>query len=443
MKIAAAGPSLAAAALLFTACGGPSAASKKSVNALLASAQFSAAEEHLFKAKETEYGKKNAVLYYMDMGAVLHHAGKYKESDEHLDKAEMRMEELYTKSVTKASGMLLLNDNTADYAGEAFERALTNVFRALNYVFLGKPEEAVVEARKVEQFLTELNDKREKKAVYKDDAFARYLDSLLYADIGKMDDAKISYRAALAAYKWYASDYSTPEPSFDLKEKTKGSGEIVFIHYNGVAPRKISKTFQVAWGQGVAAVNATKGDGDADAGSARVQNALRAAALGNHITVAYPDYVQDPFRIRASEVSIDEEDPEPTQLMEDITAIAMKDLADRNALIKTRAVARATVKFILAKTASDAVTKQYGKGWGLAAKVVAGGAAAASEVADIRGWATLPAQIRMARVKASPGKHSLTVRFKDGAGGIVSTQVFRDVKVQQGKRTYLSYRTAS
>ena len=320
---------------------------------------------------------------------------------------------------------------------------MNNVLRAPNQLFLGKPEEAVVEARKVEQFLTELNDKREKKAVYKDDAFARYLDSLLYADIGKMDDAKISYRAALAAYKWYASDYNTPEPSFDLKERTKGSGEIVFIHYNGVAPRKISKTFQVAWGQGVAAVNATKGDGDADAGSARVQNALRAAALGNHITVAYPDYVQDPFRIRASEVSIDEEDPEPTQLMEDITAIAMKDLADRNALIKTRAVARATVKFILAKTASDAVTKQYGKGWGLAAKVVAGGAAAASEVADIRGWATLPAQIRMARVKASPGKHSLTVRFKDGAGGIVSTQVFRDVKVQQGKRTYLSYRTAS
>ena len=80
---------------------------------------------------------------------------------------------------------------------------------------MGRPEEALVESRKVERFLQELRDKLGTKRVYKDDAFARYLDSLLYEDMGKRDDARISLDAARAAYKWYASDYNTPEPAFD------------------------------------------------------------------------------------------------------------------------------------------------------------------------------------------------------------------------------------
>jgi hypothetical protein len=45
------------------------------------------------------------------------------------------MEALYTKSISKGAGRYILNDNTVDYAGEVFERALTNVFRALNLPF--------------------------------------------------------------------------------------------------------------------------------------------------------------------------------------------------------------------------------------------------------------------------------------------------------------------
>jgi hypothetical protein len=430
-------PLFLAAAL--SACGGPSQSSKKSLNALLAAQDFAAAETRLRTLKQVQYGRKNAVLYHLDLGAVLHYAGKYKESDQQLGAAEDRMKELYTKSVSKTAGTLLLNDNTTDYAGEAFERALTNVFRALNYVFLDQPYEAVVEARKVEQYLTELHSLRGKKSVYKDDAFARYLDSLLYADIGKSDDARISYEAAQAAYRWYASDYNTPLPRFDLDEKEPGSGELVFLHYNGLAPIKVSKTFQVAWGQGLAAVEATKGD---DEESARALNAVRGGLLGNQVTVSYPAYEQPPFSIAASEVLVEGKSA-VTLVMENISAIAMKDLADRIALIKTRAIARATVKFILAKAAEDAVARKYGKGWGLAAKMLASGAAAASETADTRGWTTVPAQIRMARMRLREGSHNVRIDFKDGAGRTVSSQVFKDVKIEKNRRTYLHSRTAA
>src|SRR5262245_50784385 len=128
------GPRRAARAVFFTllvaAAGctsGPSSASKKAVNAMLAAQNFQGALAKIDAGKENSYKKKNLVLYYLDRGMVQHHMGLYKDSDLSLDTAEKRMEELYTKSVTKAAGMLVLNDNTADYAGEPFERALTNL----------------------------------------------------------------------------------------------------------------------------------------------------------------------------------------------------------------------------------------------------------------------------------------------------------------------------
>lgn len=438
-----------AAALAFVCgCAGPSSASKKEVNRLIAAGDFPSAEGYIDKNKELEYGRKNLVLFYLDKGMVQHHAGKYEESDRSFDHAETRMDELYTKSISKTGGMILLNDNTVDYAGEPFERALTNVFRALNFVFLDKPDEALVESRKVEQFLDELNRNLGRKSAYKDDAFARYLDALLYADRGSRDDSRISMEAAEAAYQWYASDYHMPVPQFELSED-KRQGELVFLHYNGVAPRKISKSFQFAWNQVVPILKENKDDEERDA---RVDNALRAGFVGRAVTVSFPEYVQDPYTISSSEVVVDSEDKGATKVMEDISAIAFKSLADRNALIKTRAIARAAIKYVIAETASRAAQehfdKEYGKNsWqagilGGISRGVAHGAAAATEVADTRAWSSLPSQIRMARVKLPPGKHEVRVDFKNAAGAVVASHVFKDVSIKKDRRTYLSYRTA-
>ena len=442
---------LALAPLLLTGCAsGPSGASKKAVNAYLAAGNYAGAEKYLDQVKESQYGKKNLVLFYLDKGTVLHHEGKYEESDQAFDRAEQRAQELYTKSVHQAAGMLLLNDTTMDYAGEPFERALTNVFRALNYVFLGKPDEALVESRKVELFLDGLGRQLQGKSVYKDDAFARYLDSLLYADAGKADDARISQEAAQDAYGWYANLFHTPAPSFHLPAAPQDAGELVFIHYNGVAPRKVSKTWQLAWGE---ALLLTQKSDDTEAHGSQFNNALRAGVAGRAITVSYPDYVQDPYRISSSEVEVDGgAERADTLLMEDISAIARRTLQDRMALVKVRAVARATVKFVLAEQAARAFDagcdRQFGAGT-LGARLcragsrgLAHGTAAATEVADTRGWSALPAQIRMARVRVSPGRHEVVVRFRDAAGATVSTYTFKDVMISKSKRTYLGYRTA-
>src|SRR5207245_215525 len=81
-------------------------------------------------------------------------------------------------------------------------------------------------------------------------------------------------------------------------------------------------------------------------------------------------------------------------------AIAKKALEDRLGTIRSRAIARAAIKFALAKLAEEETTKQAGQAWGFLAGLTARAAGAALEVADTRCWSTIPAQIRMARVRA-------------------------------------------
>ncbi|MBI5247366.1 MAG: hypothetical protein HY923_09300 [Elusimicrobia bacterium] len=425
---------------LLAACGGPSGSMRKEVNGLIAARDYAGAQSRTEKAKEGSYGKKNMVLYYLDLGAIQHDAGKFKESDESLDKAERRMEELYTKSVSKAAGTLILNDTTTEYAGERFERALVNVYRALNYALLGNRESALVEVRKISRLLQEYADVYgAKKTAYKDDAFAQFLTSLLYEDDGRPDDARISREKSRKAYELYASAYGTPTPRLEPVGE-KGGGELVFLHYNGVAPRKISKTFSVAWRDAAIAVNATKDD---EAQSGQAVNAINAGLLGHSITVSYPDYTQDPYQIAGSLVEAAGVKAQ-SELAEDVSAIARKDLEEAQALVKTRAIARATIKYVVAKAAADAVAKKYGKNSWQHLLAQAGGAAtsAATEFADTRAWATLPAQFRVARLRLPAGKHEVTVTYTGPSGATLSTQTFKDVVIVKGRRTYLHDRTA-
>ena len=426
---------------LLTGCSGPSGNFRKEVNGLIAARAYDGAQSKIESVKDGAYGKKNMVLYYLDLGAVQHDAGKFKDSDQSLEKAENRMEELYTKSVSRAAGTLLLNDNTTEYAGERFERALVNAYRALNYAFLGDRENALVEVRKVSRLLQEYADVYgAKKTAYKDDAFAQFLSSLLYEDDGRPDDARIAREKSRKAYELYASAYGTATPAFEPAGVKEGTGELVFLHYNGVAARKVSKTFSVAWHDAAVALNASKDD---EAESAQAKNAINAGLLGKSITVAYPDYVQDPYQIAGSVVESDGIRAE-TELAEDVSAIARKDLAERQAIVRTRAIARATVKFVVAKAATDAAEKKYGKNSWQALLTQAGGAVASAvtEIADTRAWATLPAQFRVARLRLKPGLRDVTVTYTGPTGATLASQTFKAVVIQKGRRTYLHDRTA-
>ncbi|MCK4312948.1 MAG: hypothetical protein KAW88_09465, partial [Candidatus Cloacimonetes bacterium] len=102
----------------------------------LVSRDYSGAIAQIESAKGKYYKKKEQALYYLDIGMLYHYNKQYKKSNEFLTKAENAIDELYTKSISRAAASLLINDNVMEYSGEDYEDIYLNVFKALNYLEL-------------------------------------------------------------------------------------------------------------------------------------------------------------------------------------------------------------------------------------------------------------------------------------------------------------------
>ncbi|HQT92759.1 MAG TPA: hypothetical protein PL001_12120, partial [Candidatus Kryptobacter bacterium] len=162
-------PALFLFALLVSGCA-MSTGFYKNVDADVSANRFEKAAA-VVKANREKYGNNSSVLYNLEEGLLLHYAGDYSLSTEHLAAGEQEMDELYTKSISKIAGSFVLNDNELPYQGEDFEKVYVNLFMALNYAELGKLEDAIVEARKVDLKLNEYSQEYAGKNSFKQDAF--------------------------------------------------------------------------------------------------------------------------------------------------------------------------------------------------------------------------------------------------------------------------------
>jgi hypothetical protein len=405
-------------AALAAACAPPSLAYRQYVGNLVADRSYDAALRAIDEGKDDKYGDKDRVLYWLDRGAVLQSKRSYQESDADLDRAELRIEELYTKSLSQAAGTVLVNDVTQDYAGEPHERALLYLFRALNYAYQQKVDDAVVEARKVTSFLDGHGERVQMKT-YREDGFAHLLSAMLFEDAGRMDDARISRAAAEKAYARYARDYRVPAPTFGLAPRAAGEGELVLLHYNGKAPLRTSKQTSVPVGHKQTVREMQKsGDDDAQA----------------QLPIALPTILEQAYGIRGSAVAAAGRTAQ-SALVEPIGAICERALEDELPAIQARAVARATGKGGAYSAAEAAGTSKVLTHGGLSAL-------GAMEHADTRAWSTLPAEIRMARLALPAGVHDVTVSYRDAAGNVTGEETLHGVQVAAGYRTYVHVRTA-
>jgi hypothetical protein len=406
---------LAAAA---AGCAPPSVAYRQHLGKLVEERQFDAALQAIDEAREPKYGERDRVLYWLDKGAVHHFARDYRASDAVLDQAELRVEELYTKSLSQAAGTVLVNDATQDYAGEPHERALLYVLRALNYAYQSRIDDAVVEARKVTAFL-EREGERVSMKTYRDDAFAHLLSAMLFEDAGRYDDARISRAAAERAYARYARDFGVATPRFGLAPLGAGEGELVFLHYNGKIPLRGTKHTSVPVGRRQTVREMAASDSDEEYAQ---------------LPVAIPALVEQPYAIRASVVEAASRSA-TTVSVEPIAAITEKTLEDEMPAIKARAGARAAAKGGAYTAAEAAGTNKALSNAGLSA-------AGAFEEADTRGWSTLPAEIRMARIALPEGVHDVHIRYMDAAGRSYAEETVSGVEIVKGFRTYVHVRTA-
>lgn len=429
---------------LLMACA-PSLSHQKGIESNLLSHQYAKADR-LVEENRRDYGKRNIVLYYLDRAMLLHLAGQYRESNAFFGKADIEMERLYTQSVTSHVGALLTNDNLLPYGGEDFERVLIHLFSALNYTALGELDGALVEARKVDARLNLINDRYDKKNVYKKDAFARYLAGILYETRGEVNNAFISYRKSYEAFKDYRRDYRTPIPSrlgldllrvtddlhlkeeFDTYKKTfpdsftqlslqaekSNEGEIIVLAYSGRSPVKEDFFIQ-----------APIPDGDD----------------GTYLLrIAMPKFVPHPSRVKAVEVILRQGEKRINKrldLLEDITAIAKKNLEDRVARITAKAIARATSKFLATQAARRKARSEGGDQAGQLIGLLGNLFEIVTEQSDKRSWRTLPGRIYLGRISLPEGNWEAEIRYMTSGGGVAETRRILDLRIETRKKEFL------
>ncbi len=398
---------IAIIAFLLVSCTGMKTSFYPKVEKNLWQGNYQQAASSLQKNKK-QFGKKNAVLFHLEAGLLEHYAGNYKKSNLHLFAAEKEMQRLYTKSITTSVASMLTNDNELPYEGENFEKVLVNLFLSLNYLQMGKLEDALVEARKVDVKLNEFSREYKGKNVYREDAFVRYLMGTIYEAEGEFNDAFISYTKAYEAFGLYEKQFSTPMPEalkrdlvrtaalldfqdekeqyereFDLNysEEKKSFGSVVVIIYSGKSP--IKKEIKIS---------PTILDNDG------VPHTFAIALPKFHARSKSNRY----YNVRLS--SPQHSFVKQAERFEDITNIAEKDLKDRLDLIYLKAGGRAVLKFLAIEAA-----KKETKGKSKLANFLVGSLLdatyTASEKADLRTWRSLPDQIQVARLIVPAGQY--------------------------------------
>ncbi len=385
--------------------------------------------------KQKEYGPNRQLLYYLDSGMINMECGFYEKSNKSFHAAEDLAEKLWTKSISKEAASFLLNDYTIPYAGEDYERALINLFSAINYAMLKEYDEALVECRKLDANLSVFNEKYDEKNVYKEDAFGRYLSGTIYESTGNIDDAFIDYYKAFETYRDYESSYGTETPSILIEdlirvsrltgrsdevdqlirgfginknnkdELSRNMGRIVFIHLNGRSPVKTDNKISVPTKRGP-------------------------------ITIAFPRFVvTSPACTESKVVVISESGTISTdaELVEDINKIALKNLDDRKGRLILKEIARVVAKQGAIDLAADQIEDESAREM---TRFLLNIVNTAVETADTRSWRTLPGEIYMTRMFLPEGWYKIQARACGSQQDIVTS-----TEIKAGQTKFLLHDT--
>ncbi|HCM74756.1 MAG TPA: hypothetical protein DIS90_00120, partial [Cytophagales bacterium] len=136
-------------------------------------------------------------------GLLLSVMGGYEESNEYLEKAFLFGED-YQKNYLNEAASYLTNPMITSYRGEDHEHLMVLYYKAMNFLKMGKYEEALVECRRLNIRLQQLSDRYQSDKKYKRDAFIHMLMGIIYEADNDFNNAFIAYRNS---YEIYQSDY--------------------------------------------------------------------------------------------------------------------------------------------------------------------------------------------------------------------------------------------
>lgn len=402
--------------------------------------------------KPSEGAGKKQFLYFVNNGLVLSLLGKYQESNNFFERG-YNFGEDYRINYANEAATYFSNPNFSVYRGEDHEHLMLLYYKALNYLKLGKTEEALVECRRLNIRLQQLSDRYDSPDKYRKDAFVHTLMGIIYETDFDYNNAFIAYRNAMEAYEgefFTLFQVSAPEQlkrdllrtaklsgleneyhqfreKFEMPEEEypeDPGGELVFLWHNGLSPVKteLNLGFVITQREGmVYFTNEDRGMNYAFSAAGYSQSQLNSLSKLDVYRLTLPRYVERPtFYTEGRLVSGDS--VYTLQLMEDVNKVAFKCLDERMNLELSKALMRLAVK-----KASESAASSRDKWAGVLLEMVN----VLTEAADTRNWQTLPHSIYYARVPLPTGTHTVTLELKEPDGRIAQQTFTYDVKKGQ------------
>ena len=436
--------------------------------------------------KKSRY-PSDRLLRALQRGVLLHNAGRHGESNRAFAYAEAEADRRYTRSIRRGIGSLLLNDRVLAYTPTRAELGLVAYYRILNYLALGQPNGAGVEARKLDALLARSPDPEKRCG----EAFLHYLSGLVHDAVGEGNDALVSLRHAEARFATCdASDgvAAPPELRSDLaraarrlglpdgdavdlrdfppdpQQSPSSSGDVLVLIEHGFAAHPVEEELYLP-------ISAAEVDGLAEEdrdGIGRAASRISAELLAKNdhrvlgggggardgrvvswadgseadlffLKVAWPVLRLEALRPAGVRVRIGELATEPAPL-DDVSGVLADRWVQRRPEVLGRMIGRALVKRLLVREAERKAEKQGGEVAAMVVGLVANTAANALEQADTRSWTLLPDRVSLARFRLPPGEHIVTVEVLDRWGSVAERIELPPVRIRAGERVFLSRR---
>jgi uncharacterized protein len=433
---------------------------------------------------------RDALLRSLQEAVVLHHAGRYAESNARFEWAEVEADRRWTRSVSRNLGAFVINDRVLPYLPSPSELAIVPYYRMLNYLAVGDPDGAAVEARKSAAYLARLRDRGAESC----DGFGlvEYLAGLAFIAAGERNDALVSMRQAERSFSacgerpdGFAEDLLEAALALGITEVAdsvasrygldptvrdpSGAEVVVFIEHGFAAHRAQQDVVLPIFTHDLVAGEDASPSTVAVAGlvTARLAGLLATGygtrplwehdswntTRGRHALpygsaygeVAHLVRLSWPvMRLEASRTAdvriVHGEDRVPARPLEDVSARVVREMERQRNTILARMAVRGVAKYVIAREAGDAVEREGGRVLGTIVGLVTNAAGNALEQADTRSWSLLPDQIAVARVRVPAGAQSLSVEVVDRAGIVAQTIELAPIELRPGDRRVVSHR---
>lgn len=364
---------------------------------------------------------EDEVIASLDKGMIRRINHDYSGSNRIFEVAKQEIEKLHGISISENLASVTINETLRGYEGDPYEQLLLHAYMAKNYIQLQQIDGARVEMLQANVKMMEWGDEPN------EDAYLRYLEGIIYESLGEYDNALISYRKAYNVYRekkgelypsvpdtlkkdllrllareGLHSEYANRKKEFGMSsyqppKRDDGSGELVVILNNGLAPIRQETAIYLF--------------------SPEVQQNLR---------VAFPVYRDKKARLLKPSIAVAGK-KYSVETVEDIDAQARHALSEAMPGIMARATARAVVKYNTQHSA-----EQNGSLAGLLMTVTN----LVTERADTRSWSTLPQEIQLQRIRLPVGEHQVQIQMLSAGGSPVDI-IERSVTIKPNKTSFV------